>query len=98
MSDLASAACVITGATKGIGRETAMHLAEHGARVVVTSRTLGAAEAVAAKIEAIYGASRALPAVYDVLEQGGRTPRANRSQSSCGDCSAYGIGRHHADL
>lgn len=43
---------VVTGASRGIGRAIAERLAEHGARVVVSSRKLEACEQVAAGIRA----------------------------------------------
>lgn len=42
--------CVITGATSGIGKETARALAERGARVVMINRNAAKAETVAAEI------------------------------------------------
>jgi len=41
---------LVTGATRGIGREVAKALAERGARVVVTARSLPAAEEFAAEL------------------------------------------------
>lgn len=41
---------LVTGATRGIGREVAAALAEQGARVVVTARSLTAAEELAAQL------------------------------------------------
>jgi len=38
MTNLAGRVAVVTGASRGIGRETALLLAEHGAHVVLTSR------------------------------------------------------------
>ncbi len=43
---------VVTGASRGIGRAIAERLAEHGARVVVSSRKLEACEAVVDVIRA----------------------------------------------
>jgi 3(or 17)beta-hydroxysteroid dehydrogenase len=43
---------LVTGAASGIGRATALRLAEQGARVVVTDRQVEAGEAVAAEIGA----------------------------------------------
>lgn len=50
--DLADKVAVITGSSKGIGRAIAERLAEHGAKVVISSRTAGACEQVAAAIRA----------------------------------------------
>lgn len=48
--DLAGKVAVITGSSRGIGRAIAERMAEHGARVVVTSRKLDACQAVAKAI------------------------------------------------
>ncbi len=46
---------IVTGATSGIGRATALDLAAHGATVIVHGRRGDAAEAVVAEIEGIGG-------------------------------------------
>lgn len=48
--DLTGRVAVITGSSKGIGRAIAERLAEHGARVVISSRKAGPCEEVAAAI------------------------------------------------
>lgn len=45
----------VTGASKGIGRATAEHLAREGADVVITARTAGALEATAKEIAGATG-------------------------------------------
>jgi NAD(P)-dependent dehydrogenase (short-subunit alcohol dehydrogenase family) len=45
-----AAVALVTGATRGIGREVARQLADRGYRVVVTARDVGKAEAHAAEI------------------------------------------------
>jgi NAD(P)-dependent dehydrogenase (short-subunit alcohol dehydrogenase family) len=49
--DLSKQAIIITGAGRGIGREIALMCAEAGADVVLTSRSAGQLEEVAAEIE-----------------------------------------------
>jgi NAD(P)-dependent dehydrogenase (short-subunit alcohol dehydrogenase family) len=50
--DLSGKTAVVTGGSRGIGRAICLRLAEHGARVVVSSRKLDACEAVVAEIRA----------------------------------------------
>ena len=57
--DLTGKTAVVTGSSRGIGRAIAHRLAEHGARVVISSRKAAACEAVVAEIEAQYGGGRA---------------------------------------
>jgi NAD(P)-dependent dehydrogenase (short-subunit alcohol dehydrogenase family) len=49
--DLAGQVAVVTGGSRGIGREIALHLARAGADVAVTARDRAKLEAVAAEIE-----------------------------------------------
>lgn len=58
--DLSGKTAVITGSSKGIGRAVAERLAEHGARVVISSRKAGPCDEVAAEINSKYGEGRAI--------------------------------------
>jgi NAD(P)-dependent dehydrogenase (short-subunit alcohol dehydrogenase family) len=58
--DLSGKVAVITGSSRGIGRAIAERLAEHGARVVISSRKQDACDAVAAEIDRRHGTGRAL--------------------------------------
>ncbi|MBU3651515.1 MAG: SDR family oxidoreductase [Limnohabitans sp.] len=58
--DLSGQVAVITGSSRGIGRAIAERMAEHGARVVISSRKADACEAVAADIRARFGEDRAV--------------------------------------
>ncbi len=58
--DLTGKTAVVTGSSRGIGRAIVERLAEHGAKVVVSSRKAPACEEVAASINARHGAGRAL--------------------------------------
>ncbi len=50
--DLTDKICIVTGSGRGLGKAIAIGMAEHGATVVVCSRTLTEAEATAAEIVA----------------------------------------------
>jgi NAD(P)-dependent dehydrogenase (short-subunit alcohol dehydrogenase family) len=58
--DLSGKAAIVTGASRGIGRAIARRLAEHGARVVISSRKAPKCEEVAAEINGAFSDTRAI--------------------------------------
>jgi NAD(P)-dependent dehydrogenase (short-subunit alcohol dehydrogenase family) len=59
--DLTGKVCIVTGSSRGIGRAIAIRMAEHGARVVVSSRKAEACELVAQEIRAAGGQAMVIP-------------------------------------
>ncbi len=69
--DLAGKVAVVTGSSRGIGRAIVERMAEHGAKVVVSSRKVEPCQEVAAAINARFGSGRAvaIPANISSKEQ-----------------------------
>ena len=67
MTELEGEVAVVTGATRGIGREIALQFADAGLDVAIAGRTADALDAVAGEIER--RGRRALPLVTDVTSE-----------------------------
>ena len=66
--DLSGRTVIVTGATSGIGRDTALTLAAQGAHVVLACRSAERAGALADEIAALPGGGSAEPVVVDLAD------------------------------
>ena len=69
LADMTGRVCVVTGASRGIGRATADRLAELGATLVLICRRLEDGESVAAEIGAAHGGRPPLVVPADLSSQ-----------------------------
>ncbi|MES1976223.1 MAG: SDR family oxidoreductase [Pseudomonadota bacterium] len=67
--DLTGKVAIVTGSSRGIGRASALELAEHGAKVVISSRKQDACDAVAAEINARHGAGTAIAIAANISDK-----------------------------
>jgi NAD(P)-dependent dehydrogenase (short-subunit alcohol dehydrogenase family) len=67
VGDLEGKVCLVTGGSRGLGREMVLAFAEHGADVIIASRKLDACEALAADVRERFG-RRALPVAANVSD------------------------------
>jgi len=81
-SVLAGRCALVTGASRGLGRRFARVLAQGGADVAVTSRTLDSLREVVAEIEAL--GRRAVPVVLDVRDPAGITRAVEEAVAGLG--------------
>jgi NAD(P)-dependent dehydrogenase (short-subunit alcohol dehydrogenase family) len=69
--DLTGKVAVVTGSSRGIGKASVFELAEHGAKVVVSSRKQDACDEVAAEINAKYGDGTAIAVAANISDKEG---------------------------
>jgi NAD(P)-dependent dehydrogenase (short-subunit alcohol dehydrogenase family) len=69
MSRLDGQVALVTGASRGLGAETAIALARHGARVILIGRTVGGLEETDDRIRAVGGSASLMPLDLAQTEQ-----------------------------
>ena len=67
--DLTGKVAIVTGSSRGIGRASAFELAEHGAKVVISSRKQDACDEVAAELTAKYGEGAAIAVAASISDK-----------------------------
>lgn len=67
--DLTGKVVIVTGSSRGIGKASAVELAAHGAKVVISSRKQEACDAVAAEINAAHGEGTALAVAANISDK-----------------------------
>ena len=82
--DLTGRVAVVTGGSRGLGREMVLAFAQQGADVVIASRKIENCQAVAGEVEAI--GRRALPFAYHAADWGGAAALAEAVYSEFGRC------------
>jgi NAD(P)-dependent dehydrogenase (short-subunit alcohol dehydrogenase family) len=82
--DLRGKVVVITGSSRGIGRAIAERMAEHGARVVISSRTAQACEEVAGAINTTHGAGTAIAVPANISSKDDLQKLVNASNEAFG--------------
>jgi NAD(P)-dependent dehydrogenase (short-subunit alcohol dehydrogenase family) len=82
--DLTGKVAVVTGSSRGIGKASVLELAEHGAKVVVSSRKQDACDEVAAEINAKYGDGTAIAVAANISDKQGLQHLVDESRRAFG--------------
>ena len=82
--DLQGQVAVITGSSRGIGQAIAERMAEHGAKVVISSRKQDACDSVANAINARHGAGTALAVAANISSKDALQNLVDRSLARFG--------------
>ena len=78
---------IITGSSRGIGKAIAYRMAEHGARVIITSRKIDACEKVSSEINEKFGQDKSIPIACNISDKDQLKHLYSKSKESCGDIS-----------
>ena len=83
--DLSGKIAVITGSSRGIGRAMAEAMADHGARVVISSRKQDACDAVAAQINAAHAPGTATAIAASISSKEALQDLVDRTRAEVGE-------------
>jgi NAD(P)-dependent dehydrogenase (short-subunit alcohol dehydrogenase family) len=83
--DLSGQNAIVTGSTRGIGKAIAHRLAEHGARVVISSRKADACEATSRELNAMLKREATLPIAAHVGIKSDLESLVQKSEAALGD-------------
>ena len=75
---------IITGSSRGIGRAIAYRMAEHGAKVIITSRKIDACENVAEEINSTFGKDTATAISCNISDKEQLKNLYAKSKEFCG--------------
>ena len=67
--DLTGKVAVVTGSSRGIGKAIAEALADHGAKIVISSRKQDACDEVAAAVNTEHGDGRAIAVAASISDK-----------------------------
>ncbi|OYY67054.1 SDR family oxidoreductase [Sphingomonas sp. 28-62-11] len=82
--DLTGHVAIITGSSRGIGKASAWELAEHGAKVVISSRKQDACDEVAAEINGKFGEGTAIAIAANISDKAGLQHLVDETRAAFG--------------
>ncbi|MBD8618112.1 SDR family oxidoreductase [Sphingomonas sp. CFBP 13728] len=83
-SDLTGMVAIVTGSSRGIGLASARELAEHGAKVVISSRKQEACDAIAAELNARHGDGTAIAIAANISDKPGLQHLVDQTRAQFG--------------
>jgi NAD(P)-dependent dehydrogenase (short-subunit alcohol dehydrogenase family) len=82
--DLTGMVAIVTGSSRGIGLASARELAEHGAKIVISSRKQDACDAVAAELNARHGEGTAIAIAANISDKAGLQNLVDQTRAQFG--------------
>ncbi|MEG8042878.1 SDR family oxidoreductase [Sphingomonas faeni] len=82
--DLIGMVAIVTGSSRGIGLASARELAEHGAKIVISSRKQDACDAVAAELNAKHGDGTAIAIAANISDKAGLQHLVDQTRANFG--------------